>query len=210
MGVTCVCQWPVPENKSEQQVVDMITKRAELLGASKVGTFCVDCETYQSSMAIVPQKTIHVMHNTEQPLTCYTILENPGSSNCLVADTMFDQVMQKLKGFYMPRKAAKIESKGQHYELGDFVIKIGTVSVGPSTKGILFEVEYTPCVVVMDCWNLLSEFMQSFMGTHTPSLPLYLAGKQDANYTPTDTIMQYLDHFNTFMGRKPVLPPPQR
>ncbi|XP_070559218.1 mediator of RNA polymerase II transcription subunit 20-like [Ptychodera flava] len=211
MGVTCVSQWPVPENKNEQQVVEMVTKRVELLGAVKVGTFCVDCETYQSSTAVSgAQKTVHLMHNSEQPLTTYSVLENlssPWNSNCLVADSNFDNMIQKMKGFYMPRKTAKIESKGQHYEIGDFVVKIGTVSVGPSTKGVLIEVEYTPCVV-MDCWNLLSEFMQGFMGNHTPSVPMYLVGKHDANYTPTDTIMQYLDHFNNFLGRKQVQPTP--
>ncbi|XP_002742364.1 mediator of RNA polymerase II transcription subunit 20-like [Saccoglossus kowalevskii] len=208
MGVTCVCQWPVPDNKSVQQVVDMIAKRVELLGSNKSGTFCVDCETYQSSPMMMLQKTVHIIHNSEQPMTSYAVMEGPGSAaNCLVADTMFDQIMQRLKGFYMPKKTPKVESKGQHYELGDFNVKIGTVTLGGHAKGILLEIEYTPCVVVLDCWNLLTEFMQGFMASHTPSLPSYLANRQDANYTPMDTIMQYLDHFNTFTGRKVVQQP---
>ena len=40
------------------------------------------------------------------------------------------------------RKNAKFESKGQRYEMGDFVIKIGSVVLGANTsfKGILVEV----------------------------------------------------------------------
>ena len=39
---------PVPEGKSGQQMVDLLQKQIELLGAVKSGNFSVDCETYQS------------------------------------------------------------------------------------------------------------------------------------------------------------------
>lgn len=39
---------PVPEGKSGQQMVDLLQKQVELLGAVKTGNFSVDCETYQS------------------------------------------------------------------------------------------------------------------------------------------------------------------
>ena len=50
--------------------------------------------------------------------------------------------MVKLKDFYSARKNVRMESKGQRYELGDFVVKVGSVVVGQSTnfKGILVEV----------------------------------------------------------------------
>ena len=38
------------------------------------------------------------------------------------------------------------KAKGQRYELGDFVIKIGQVTVGVSFKGILIEVFSFVCV----------------------------------------------------------------
>ena len=46
------------------------------------------------------------------------------------------------KLFSSNRKNAKFESKGQRYEMGDFVIKIGSVVLGANTsfKGILVEV----------------------------------------------------------------------
>ncbi|XP_022109052.1 mediator of RNA polymerase II transcription subunit 20-like isoform X2 [Acanthaster planci] len=195
MGVTCVCQWPVTESRTVQQTVEMLTRRIEVLGAVKAGNFCVDCETYQSTQTINSTKLVHLMHNSEQPLTCFGITD---TGACLITDGQFEGIMQKLKGFYTPRKSARVESKGQRFELGDFLVKIGIVSIGPHTKGILVEVEYTPCIVVPDCWNLLHEFMQSFMGNQSPSLPTTLLSKQDMPVTPIDTMVQYLEHFNNF------------
>ncbi|CAH1266372.1 MED20 [Branchiostoma lanceolatum] len=197
MGVTCVSQWPVPDGKSGQQAVEMLQRRLEATGATKAGSFCVDCETYMSGQSITPSKTAHVMHNTEHPLTCFAIMD---SGTCLVADSNFDQLMTKLKGFYTPRKGAKIEVKGPRYEYVDFIVKIGTVTTGPtaSSRGILVEVEYTPCVVPNDCWSLLTEFMGTFMGDNKPPVPQVLANKMDGIYAPTDTILQYLEHFNNY------------
>lgn len=195
MGVTCVCQWPTIENKTLQQTVELLSRRVELLGATKTGNFCVDCETYQSAPTISPSKLVHVMHSTEQPMSSYAITD---TGNCLVTDQMFDGVMQRLKSFYTPRKSARIEAKGQRHELGDFVVKLGVISIGAHARGIIIEVEYTPCVVVADCWSLLIEFMQGFLGNQTPGMPNVLANKKDAPYTPMDTVAQYLEHFNHF------------
>lgn len=40
----------LPEGKSGQQAfaIEKLQKRAELLGATKTGTWCVNCETYQA------------------------------------------------------------------------------------------------------------------------------------------------------------------
>lgn len=44
-----VCQVPVAEGKSVQQTVDILHKKLEQLGATKQGSFCVDCETYHAT-----------------------------------------------------------------------------------------------------------------------------------------------------------------
>ena len=82
------------------------------------------------------------MHNTEQPLTSYAITD---SGICLVADTVFDGMMQRLKTFYTPRKSSRIEAKGQRYELGDFVVKLGVISIGAHSRGIIIEVWWFQC-----------------------------------------------------------------
>ena len=51
-------------------------------------------------------KLIHLVHNSEFPYTSFAALE---TGTCLVADSGFDSLMVKLKTFYAPRKAAKIQ-----------------------------------------------------------------------------------------------------
>jgi len=43
-----VFQYEIPEGKSGQQTVELLQKRAELLGARKTGNWAIDCESYQS------------------------------------------------------------------------------------------------------------------------------------------------------------------
>lgn len=193
MGVTCVCPWPLLSGKSGQQVVDVLQKNVELAGAKWSGSWCVDCETYQSvSNMGSPTKILHIIHNTEFPMSTFASLEN---GSCLIADKGFDSVLSKLKGFYEPRKGAKIEAKGQRYELGDFVVKIGQVTVGVSFKGILMEIEYLPCLVASQCWSLIQEFLEGITGIAV-SMPPLPGKKSDSKFTPSDTISQYLEQFS--------------
>lgn len=41
------------EGKSVQQTVELLTRKLELLGAEKQGTFCVDCETYHTAASTI-------------------------------------------------------------------------------------------------------------------------------------------------------------
>lgn len=91
-----------------------------------------------------PQRIIHILHNSEQPATCFAVLD---TGTVLVSDLLFELLMAKLTStkagrdaFYQQRKGFKIESRGQRYELGDFIIKIGSVSLVSNFKGILVEV----------------------------------------------------------------------
>ncbi|XP_074749959.1 mediator of RNA polymerase II transcription subunit 20 isoform X2 [Strix uralensis] len=141
MGVTCVAQVPVAEGKSVQQTVELLTRKLELLGAEKQGTFCVDCETYHTAASTISSqgqtgKLMYVMHNSEYPLSCFALFEN---GPCLIADANFDTLMVKLKGFFQNAKANKIESRGTRYQYCDFLVKVGTVTMGPSARGISVE-----------------------------------------------------------------------
>ncbi|XP_063488897.1 mediator of RNA polymerase II transcription subunit 20 isoform X3 [Symphalangus syndactylus] len=141
MGVTCVSQMPVAEGKSVQQTVELLTRKLEMLGAEKQGTFCVDCETYHTAASTLGSqgqtgKLMYVMHNSEYPLSCFALFEN---GPCLIADTNFDVLMVKLKGFFQSAKASKIETRGTRYQYCDFLVKVGTVTMGPSARGISVE-----------------------------------------------------------------------
>uniref|UniRef100_A0A8D1QST7 Mediator of RNA polymerase II transcription subunit 20 n=1 Tax=Sus scrofa TaxID=9823 RepID=A0A8D1QST7_PIG len=206
MGVTCVSQMPVAEGKSVQQTVELLTRKLEMLGAEKQGTFCVDCETYHTAASTLGSqgqagKLMYVMHNSEHPLSCFALFEN---GPCLIADTNFDVLMVKLKGFFQSAKASKIETRGTRYQYCDFLVKVGTVTMGPSARGISVEVEYGPCVVASDCWSLLLEFLQSFLGSHTPGAPAVFGNRHDAVYSPADTMVQYMELFNKIRKQQQV------
>lgn len=82
-------------------------------------------------------KTFYILHNSEMPASCFAITD---TGLCVTADALFDGIVQKLKNYYQQRKNGKMEAKGQRYELGDFLIKIGSVSLAGSFKGIVVEV----------------------------------------------------------------------
>lgn len=74
---------------------------------------------------------------------------------------------------------------------------------------MFIQVEYCPCVILNECWNMMKELLQSMVGNSAETPPPVLKHKPDTVYTPSDTILQYLDHFNNF--RKAVsAPPPSR
>lgn len=70
--------------------------------------------------------------------------------------------------------------------------------------GFCCQVEYCPCVIANDCWNLLMEFMQSFMGSHTPGIPSVFGTKHDSIYSPADTMVQYMELFNKIRKQQQV------
>ncbi|GAB6031020.1 mediator complex subunit Med20 [Chamberlinius hualienensis] len=195
MGVVFVQQYQIPEGKNGLQMVEQLQKRLEALGAVRSGTFCVDCETYFSAVNTIPQRTVHVIRNSEQPTTCFALTD---TGLCLIADLLYESLMNKLVGIYNPKKAIKIESKGSRYELSDFLVKIGSVSMGSSFKGILIEVEYMPCCIPANCFELMKEFVHGTLHKSLLTTPPYLVGRMDQMYTPTDTVHQYMEHFNHF------------
>lgn len=196
MGVTILQPYPVPHDKTAAQVIELIQKRIINLGANLTGQYMVDCETYISSPSLGgPQRTLHILHNSEQPATVFSVLEHSERRITFTSDTLFDLLMLKLSNVYS--KKLRIEAKGPRFEIGDFLVKLGIVSVGGSGKGILVEVEYMPCQVAQACWGLMLEFMQGFLGSVVISqVPPYLKSKFSDKYSPVDTIQQYLEHFS--------------
>lgn len=103
-----------------------------------------------------PGRTLNILHNSEYPVSTFALLEVPiiPPPNTqpqqqpaykvvhLVADNLFDLLVTKLAPTYTPKKI-KIESKGPRFELGDFVVKLGSVLMSQNFKGILVEVCFT-------------------------------------------------------------------
>ncbi|XP_014243978.1 mediator of RNA polymerase II transcription subunit 20 [Cimex lectularius] len=197
MGVTILQQFSMLENRTGPQTIEFLTKRVVALGAVQCGQFLVDCDTYVSNPSLGPQRTVHVLHNSEQPASVFSLLETGSKSIPLVADGLFDLLMLKMTPIYT-KKQPKIESKGPRFELADFCIKLGSVTISQNFKGVLVEVEYRPCTVPSYCSGLLREFAQGFLGSCVQGLGPYFTNRMDESYQPIDTVQQYLEHFTMY------------
>jgi mediator of RNA polymerase II transcription subunit 20 len=138
MGVAVLQSYPLPSDRTVQQTVEILQQRILNLGAIQTGQFLVDCETYFSTPTSghVPPKTLNVLHNSEQPATVFSVLENAatGKSVVFTSDTLFDLLLIKLSNVYSKKGSFRIESKGSRFEIGDFLVKLGIVSVGAAVK----------------------------------------------------------------------------
>lgn len=85
------------------------------------------------------QRTLHVLHNSEQPASAFAILESGNKVVPLIADGLFDLLMYKMSSVYT-NKMQKMESKGPRFEIGDFCVKLGSVTINQNFKGVLVEV----------------------------------------------------------------------
>src|SRR5206468_3512633 len=108
----------------------------------------------------------------------------------------FDQIMMNLSSVYSSKKSTRMECRGPRYTLADFIVKIGSCSVGPSFKGVLVEIEYGPCMVPNNCWDLMKEFAQGFLGNVITQPNQYLQSNMNELYSPIDSIHQYNEQFN--------------
>ena len=217
MGVAVLQVYPGQDNKTGPQIIETLTRRIVnlggtdislvcrtdrliIVGATQAGQFVVDCEVYQNvagPQQLQQNKNLYILHNSEQPATVFSVLECNNKTVTLTSDTLFDLLMLKLTNVY--KKKTTIESKGPRFELGDFLVKLGSVTVGGVFKGVLVEVEYCPCVIINNCWGIVHEFMQGFLGTCVTNVPpQYFSNKGGETFTPVDTIQQYLEHFNIF------------
>lgn len=193
MGVSAVHAINIPEGKSGQQIVDSLVRLIEARGAKRTGIFSVESETFTSAPHIQPQRTLQLLHVSEFPATAFALLDN---GTCLVADSSLDAILAMLGGCYNAKKSNRMECRGPRYVISDFVVKIGSCSIGPHLKGILVEVEYTPSQVPTNCWDLIKEFVGGWIGPHVTNSQQYLLPRMTELYSPLDTAQQYNEHFH--------------
>uniref|UniRef100_A0A8C7GTT1 Mediator of RNA polymerase II transcription subunit 20 n=1 Tax=Oncorhynchus kisutch TaxID=8019 RepID=A0A8C7GTT1_ONCKI len=192
MGVTCVCQMPLSDGKSVQQTISILHKKLEQLGAVKQEDL-LWTETYHATGNArgQPTKFLYVMHNSETTLSCL------------------------LKSHFQNAKGHKVESRGSHHRYYDFLIKVGASHLlsAPCILGLFIFVVvprdmYCNCMVPGDCWNLMKEFMQSFLCPSIVELPSVFATMPGGLYVPAycvNTMTQYLKMFSK-VCKQQVLP----
>lgn len=176
------------------QAIETYQNNLECLGAKKSGTFLVECETYYSNPAIFStQKTLNLILSSEYPASAFSLIEN-GST--IVADASFENIISTLSNYYSPKKLARMEVRGQKWTLYDFVVKLGACTMGANFKAIVVEIEYGPCSVPGNCWELIKELGRGFIGDLISKPPQHLLSRMNDMYGPEDTIHQYNDIFN--------------
>jgi len=193
MGVTCVLPVPIQEGKITKQVVDSIQLKLEQIGAEKLPNWTLDCETYQSTQPGADNnlKLIHLLHFSEHPQLSFSVLD---SNMCMVSESGFDLIVEKLKLFYTPRKGGKIEVNGAKYRLGDIIVRIGNITQMSNFKGLSLEIEYTPCYDANICWSVLNEFLTTHIDSTLPmpTPPATYVDSRQGLFSEADTIVQYL------------------
>lgn len=84
---------------------------------------------------------MHLLNNSEQPATVFSILESGQKQVPLVSDPLFMDLMKKLASVYTGKQQTRMEAKGPRFEVADFLVKLGTVTMNQNFKGVLVEVE---------------------------------------------------------------------
>uniref|UniRef100_A0A8C7TVH4 Mediator of RNA polymerase II transcription subunit 20 n=1 Tax=Oncorhynchus mykiss TaxID=8022 RepID=A0A8C7TVH4_ONCMY len=182
MGVTCVCQVPLSEGKSVQQTISILHKKLEQLGAVKQEDLLWTVRLTMPQEMPGPTKFLYRMHNSETTLSCL------------------------LKSHFQNAKRHKVESRGSHHRYYDFLIKVGAVI--KSNFNQFPRDMYCNCMVPGDCWNLMKELMQSFLGPSIVELPSVFATMLEGLYAPAycvNTMTQYLKMFSK-VCKQQVLP----
>jgi len=169
MGVSVLIVYPVKENMTGAQTIELLTKRVLILGGIQTGQFQVDCDSFGSvahpmggpaqGQGPSSTRTLNILHNSEYPASTFALLEVPVVPQ--LTPNMTPQQQQQLTGYKM--------------------------------------VEYRPCLVAEACWDLLLEFMQGVFGQNAiTTVPRTLQNRMKDIYTPLDTMNQYMEQFKYF------------
>jgi len=196
MGVTLVLSYPIPENKSSQQVIESLYKLMDILNAKRCGIYKIDCDTFTSASHIQPPRMLQTFHDSGRPSTTFALMDN-GNHYLLADSTNFDLIVQTyFNQIYPCRKSLRVECTGVKFELSeaDFLIRIGQVLQDNSgaLRGIVIEIEYAPCLSPSSCWDIISQVAQYFLPPNQIPPP-----PSCTTFEPIDTIRQYQHTFNS-------------
>eukprot|EP01103_Thecamoeba_quadrilineata_P021267 TRINITY_DN970_c0_g1_i1.p2 TRINITY_DN970_c0_g1~~TRINITY_DN970_c0_g1_i1.p2 ORF type:complete len:163 (-),score=37.70 TRINITY_DN970_c0_g1_i1:58-546(-) len=129
------------------------------------------------------------------PQKCYLMSKN----QVIEADNEMGGILEKIKSLYVNKHGHTIQIQGVEYEIGDFVVRWGSVSQGNNTsKGTIVEVEYKPSLLPNEGAMMLQEFVANIVSEKTP-LGLDFTPKLNLPelYSNQHTTYQYVSVFKT-------------
>jgi hypothetical protein len=204
MPVTLVLKVNVPNDLSIEQYKEKLEKRLEILKPERISTFQVQTCVYQPNSqqsSVVINQFLH----SDYPATCFSILEPiQNDSKVLCSDIGFASIQRRIAelGVLVERKQSNMDCTGSAFKLGDFQIKICSVTHSGSNRGLIVEVTYMCGNTNQDSFGVLSEYILSTFAYNIAEksdlLANYVKRKHVTSpYLPDDTILQYFEHFNT-------------
>ncbi|CAL2042243.1 CBN-MDT-20 protein [Caenorhabditis brenneri] len=188
MGVTWVFE--------AEQTAKSIERILETIGGELRGTYQVDVIPYNPPPQCEYPANI-VMHHSKNPQSTFSICPkdmNFKKSPKAVCDRGFDLILGKLSGGFVMDTAGKIEINGNEYNVHtDWTVRVGTATQGTAVKGVIVEVEYDPSVIVVQCREMMVEFIKHVFDKYHDNLPeIFVITDKLEKYTPLDTMWQYL------------------
>uniref|UniRef100_A0A1I7UZB3 Mediator of RNA polymerase II transcription subunit 20 n=1 Tax=Caenorhabditis tropicalis TaxID=1561998 RepID=A0A1I7UZB3_9PELO len=188
MGVTWVFE--------AEQTAKSVERILESIGAELRGQFLVDVTTYNPPTPSPEFSSNVVMHHSKCPQSTFSICpkETFKKSPKAVCDRGFDLILGKLNNGLVVDNAGKIEINGNEYNLHtDWTIRVGTATQGTAVKGVVVEVEYDPSVIVVQCREMMVEFVKQVFNKYYDNQPeIFIITENPEKYSPLDTMWQYL------------------
>lgn len=156
MGVTWVFE--------AEQTAKSVERLLESIGGDLHGTFIVDVTPFNPPTPSSDYPSNVVMHHSKCPQSTFSICPKDTfkKSPKAVCDRGFDLILSKLSSGLIADNAGKIEIIGNEYSLyKDWMIRVGTATQGTTVKGVVVEIEYDPSIIVIQCKDMMIEFVKS-------------------------------------------------
>jgi len=135
-----------------------------IFGGKSLDHWSVICKLYKS--VIFPRmpieeikksgrgESMYLLSFSSKPKHVYSIIDE---KVIMEADTALIELISKIKNIWTVRQIAKID--GYNFEIGDYNVRYGNLTVGSHSKGLIVEVEHTKSSSVTESTDLLIEFI---------------------------------------------------
>uniref|UniRef100_A0A8R1E245 Mediator of RNA polymerase II transcription subunit 20 n=1 Tax=Caenorhabditis japonica TaxID=281687 RepID=A0A8R1E245_CAEJA len=187
MGVTWVFE--------VDQTAKSVERLLESFGGECVSTFAVDISPYTPPTGNADHASNIVMHHSKCPQSTFSICPKDTfkKSPKAVCDRGFDLILSKLSNGLIIDTAGKIDINGNEYKLNDWTVRVGTAVQGTAVKGVVVEVEYDASLIVVQCREMMVEFVKYVFNKYYQTQPeIFIITEKPENYSPLDTMWQYL------------------
>ena len=133
-----------------------LSARLHELGSTIVSRWRTQCVYHQPRDPSVEE--VSVLQFSTRPEMCFL------TSKSLVLEAGLEMV-SVFEAMQTHVQRLKVVSEGATFKCGDFLVRIGPLLLNSNASGTMVEVEYSPCVKLGECSELLSEYIDFFLNT---------------------------------------------